>query len=106
MESTSFSEANYFVHDPNNETGFGGRTFTVKTADGPKAFKGPWSSRCSVINREFGEPHIVEVTIKLKADTGGIAGSMLVIEAIDWAACAGGRLIADPESKGRYYIPK
>ena len=54
--------ASFFAHSPGNQTGFGGREFTLQMQDGDaKTIKGPWSSRCSVMNMYF--PHTFEVTI-------------------------------------------
>lgn len=46
--------AHFFVHDPRDEAGFGGSTFTVLTSDGTsRSFRGPWSSRVSAISTHF-----------------------------------------------------
>lgn len=43
--------AHFFVHDPRDQTGFGGRVYSGITEDGePFSVKGPWSSGPSEIN--------------------------------------------------------
>lgn len=55
--------ANYYLHDPDNESGFCGARFHLKMSDGTvRTIKGPWSSRCSVMNEHFGV-NLMEVTI-------------------------------------------
>lgn len=44
----------YFIHDPQNETGWGGWTFMVQMTTGEQVvIKGPWASRPEVINQYF-----------------------------------------------------
>jgi hypothetical protein len=47
-------QVSYYAHTPGNQRGFGGRTFELPAADPkvtePYKIKGPWSSRCSVMN--------------------------------------------------------
>lgn len=52
----------FFYHNPGDETGFGGQVFTLNMFDGSvRNIKGPWSSRCGVMNRYF--PHSVSCTM-------------------------------------------
>jgi hypothetical protein len=51
----------FYLHNPHDEQGFGGRTFELRDHLGDTfKIKGPWSSRASVINRYF-QPHCTEV---------------------------------------------
>lgn len=53
----------YFYHNPMNQTGFGGRNFTLTLDTGEvKVIKGPWSSRAGVANHYLKIP-CVDVTI-------------------------------------------
>jgi hypothetical protein len=55
---------NFFVHQPRDETGYGGRTFNVTMLDGTKrSIKGPWSSRSGCFNRMLNIPQCVECAI-------------------------------------------
>jgi len=93
--------ASFFSHDPNNETGFGGRGFELNMADGTtETIKGPWSSRCSVLNMHF--PHTTEVTYNR---TGGY----LDVETAAWLVeKAGGKLVKHTTKHGeiRYVIER
>ena len=50
-------QVSYFVHDKNNERGFGGATYILSPAEPnrriPYKVKGPWTSRSSVMNNFF-----------------------------------------------------
>lgn len=49
----------YFMHNPRDQEGYGGRTFEITTHAGNKlAFKGPWSSNAVYASRVIGEPII------------------------------------------------
>lgn len=51
----------FYYHDPRDESGFGGRTFTLKSNFGQDTeIKGRWSSRASAVNRHF-RPYSVDV---------------------------------------------
>lgn len=53
-----------FHHNPNDETGYGGATFHLKTKDrGTVALRGPWSSRPGVFMTEFGVDPYLEVEV-------------------------------------------
>lgn len=55
--------AHFFVHDPRNQQGFGGRTYSGVTEDGESfAVKGPWSSGPSEINALGILPPLVEAS--------------------------------------------
>lgn len=55
---------NFFVHQPSNESGYGGRTFHITMEDGEKrSIKGPWSSRSGCFNRQGIFPQCVECGI-------------------------------------------
>lgn len=55
---------NFFVHCPQQETGYGGRTFHVTLEDGSKrSIKGPWSSRSGCFNKQKMIPQCVECGI-------------------------------------------
>jgi len=40
----------YLYHDPDDERGFGGRCFNLRTQDGVHTVCGPWSSRAGAVN--------------------------------------------------------
>lgn len=54
----------FYSHDGSDENrnGFGGSSFTIKTKEGEKVLKGPWSSRASYANT-IGFPLCLEVSI-------------------------------------------
>jgi hypothetical protein len=57
--------ASYSVHNPRNERGYGGSLQTYTLYDGStRTVRGPWSSRCSVINAVFPDAAIVEVVLE------------------------------------------
>lgn len=46
--------AKFFIHNPSDEKGYGGSTFTVLITSGDtRSFRGPWSSRVSAISTHF-----------------------------------------------------
>lgn len=55
--------ASYMLHNPSNESGFGGSKFTFKVlnSDEPRVIRGPWSSRAGIVNKFF-TTQIVDVT--------------------------------------------
>lgn len=62
-----WAEANglvqFYMHNPQNETGFGGCRFLFTLTSGARVeVKGPWSSRSSVMN-DLGFPHSVECEV-------------------------------------------
>lgn len=53
----------FFVHDPNDESGFAGRTFSGKLEDGSEfSVRGPWSSSASAMTR-LGFPPTLDVSV-------------------------------------------
>jgi hypothetical protein len=65
----------FYAHDPNSETGFGGRTFTLRMRDESEVtIKGPWSSRASVINEYFPELRCSEIILTEEGSRSRIAG--------------------------------
>lgn len=93
--------ASFFSHDPGNESGFGGGEFTLQLDTGDtKTIKGPWSSRCSVLNMHF--PHTVEVVYNRTA------GYLSVALATALVAKAGGKLVRHDQPNGEisYVIEK
>ena len=93
--------ASFFVHSPNNESGFGGHEFTLQMQDGDaKTIKGPWSSRCSVMNMYF--PHTFEVTVN------GCSSYLAVNKAADIVEQLGAELVKTTGKDGeiRYKIRK
>jgi hypothetical protein len=69
----------FFIHDTDNETGYGGREFPLKMANGlTKTIKGPWSSSSSIFNG-LGTPvpQSMEVTY-IDKDNHHYAGKMLL----------------------------
>lgn len=43
----------FYLHDTNDESGYGGREFILRCIDGTlKTVRGPWSSRSGIINRK------------------------------------------------------
>jgi len=93
--------ASYFAHSPGNESGYGGREFTLQMADGTaKTIKGPWSSRCSVMNMHF--PHTVEVVCNRTATYLDVDTARWLVEK------AGGELVRREGADGeiRYVIQK
>lgn len=57
-----YGRVDYLLHNPVNETGFGGCTFPLKTAAGILQIKGPWSSRASIVKLYTGL-NIMDVAI-------------------------------------------
>lgn len=68
----------FFLHNPKDESGFGGRVFTLLLESGEKIkIAGPWSSRSSVTNIYF--PHSVECAYhEEKRELTAYAGNVLV----------------------------
>ena len=58
-------QVSYFAHTKKDETGFGGRTYSLQPAEEnrviPYTIKGPWSSRSSAMNNHF--PHSIEASL-------------------------------------------
>ena len=68
----------FFSHDRRNEHGYGGQTFTLDLTDGSRAdVKGPWSSRCEVMN-EFYDIQSIEATWHTPDYRTGIAGAITI----------------------------
>jgi hypothetical protein len=73
--------AHFVVKDPTNTSGFGGAGMRFKTEGGTYNVKGPWSSRCSVLNQWF--PHSIECTL---IDPRGhkFASAILISTLLEW----------------------
>lgn len=66
---------NFFHHDPQDQSGYGGSVFTVQTGNGLVQVKGPWSSRASVMSKYF--TACIDVTITDRPDTWEGNGSYM-----------------------------
>jgi len=89
----------YFYHDPSNEDGFGGSSFTLLMSDGSeKVIKGPWASRAGAMNELGLGPCVdVRITTSQKAwekDTMLQSATITVNKARKAAAFAGVHLIS------------
>ena len=59
----------FYSHNPSDQRGFGGRSFTLQMLNGPKVtIKGPWSSRAGAANRYFKECKCVDVSLTDEKD--------------------------------------
>jgi hypothetical protein len=68
----------FFLHNPRDQTGYGGSTFEVTLIDGTKVrVKGPWSSRAAVMNNYF-QPHCMECVFYQEGQRkySGVAGAI------------------------------
>ena len=82
----------FFAHDKYNESGYGGREFTIQLENGDaKTIKGPWSSRASAMNNHF--PHSVDVTLIELDGHGRFAGAITLELAQQAAEMAGVKLV-------------
>lgn len=102
----------YFAHSRGDQSGYGGRSFELKMADGiTEIIKGPWSSRSSVMNRYF-SPECVEVILYERdgmCPTLGYASNLTIELAQECARMAGHEFVRrrdgrEPETG--YVIPK
>lgn len=67
----------FFCHSPKDESGYGGRTFTLTLEDNSKIdIKGPWSSRSGVMNRYF----TPSIEVSIKDDKGHNYAGNITIE--------------------------
>ncbi len=58
----------FYLHNPNDEHGYGERSFKLRSHHGEEfTIKGPWSSRSGVVNQHF-SPHCTEVMYALDPD--------------------------------------
>lgn len=66
----------YLAHDKSSEHGHGGNDFTIRTKEGMKTMRGPWSSRSGAMNNYFSTQ-----STEVLADNGkGLYGIALTIE--------------------------
>jgi len=79
--SSSDGIVHFVVRDPANSQGFGRAGMRFKTEGGTRIVKGPWSSRCSVLNQWF--PHSIECTL---IDPRGhkSASAILITTLLEW----------------------
>jgi hypothetical protein len=62
----------YFSHDPKNERGYGGREFDITLEDGSDVtIKGPWSSRCGVMNSLGFTPSVEVILVENDSRSSG-----------------------------------
>lgn len=77
--------ASFMSHNPKDETGFCGATFTLQMNDGStRCVKGPWSSRADVVNRILEDRgikiDIMEATFMCNGSRTAIAINVPVLE--------------------------
>ena len=92
-----------YVHNPHNETGFGGATFTLRMRTGGEVtIKGPWSSRASVVNEYRPELRCCEVVLIEDGHRCGLAGINVTESTCKYLADMAGARVVD-ESDDRFY---
>lgn len=93
-----------YAHTPGNETGFGGRRFTLNMEDGSQVeIKGPWSSRSSVLNEYCPELRSCEVVLYQDGYSSGLACYNVKEAAFEHLVEMAGNALVRREGEHRFY---